>query len=153
MFKNTFLIFLLILTSSCGYETIHSKNKSFDNKFSITKINFEGERTINIKVKEILNSYILDNKKKNYNLEISSKSIKKTIAKDSKGNPSIFNLEVEVVINIIEKNMSSQKVKFSESYNYDNNNNTFEIKRYEKEIKINLTETITRNLIYKLSNF
>tara|TARA_B100001093_G_C26687075_1_gene953146 strand:- start:649 stop:1110 length:462 start_codon:yes stop_codon:yes gene_type:complete len=153
MIKNTFLIFLLFLTSACGFDAMHSKNKSFDNEFSITKINFDGDRTINIKIREILNTYIIENKNRSYNLEIDSKSTKKTIAKDSKGNPSIFNLEIEIVVNIIEKGMSSKIVKFNESYNYDNNNNIFETKRYEKEIKINLTETLIKNLIYRLSNF
>jgi hypothetical protein len=39
-----------------------------------------------------------------------------------------------------------------ESFTYNNNSNRFNLKRYEKEIKNNLAETITDKLILKLSN-
>jgi len=39
-----------------------------------------------------------------------------------------------------------------ESFNYDNNSDKFNLKRYEREIKNNLTETISEKLIFKLSN-
>ena len=39
-----------------------------------------------------------------------------------------------------------------ESFIYNNNSNRFNLKRYEKEIKSNLAETITDKLILKLSN-
>ena len=39
-----------------------------------------------------------------------------------------------------------------ESFNYDNNSNKFELKNYEKEIKINLANIITEKLIFKLAN-
>ena len=40
----------------------------------------------------------------------------------------------------------------TESFNYNNNSNKFNLKTYEKNIKNNLTETITEKLIFRLSN-
>ena len=39
-----------------------------------------------------------------------------------------------------------------ESFNYNNNSNKFNLKKYEKEIKNNLAETASDKLIFKLSN-
>ena len=40
----------------------------------------------------------------------------------------------------------------SESFNYNNNSDKFNLKKYEREIKNNLAETISDKLIFKLSN-
>ena len=45
------------------------------------------------------------------------------------------------------------QIIFNENFKYNNNKDKFEMKRYEKEIKYNLTETITNNLIIKLSSY
>ena len=153
MFKNFFLIILLVLTTSCGYDTIHSKSKKSNYDFSIEKVDFKGDREINIKIKQNLNNYISKKEIKNYALKIKSKSTKKVVARDSKGNPSIYNLEVQVLVKIMEKNTIKEKIQLSKNYSYDYNIDTFELRRYEKKIKINLTETITKSLIFKLSNY
>ena len=108
MFKNFFLIILLVLTTSCGYDTIHSKSKKSNYDFSIEKIDFEGDREVNIKIKQNLNNYISKKEIKNYALKIKSKSTKKVIAKDSKGNPSIYNLEVQILVKIMETNLMTK---------------------------------------------
>ena len=93
MFKNTILITLLIFTMSCGYEPINAKkNRIKGGNFSIGQINFIGDRQINIKIKEKLSNYSNVKKDKHYTLEIESKSLKTTIAKDIKGDPSVFEL-------------------------------------------------------------
>ena len=39
-----------------------------------------------------------------------------------------------------------------ESFNYNIINNRFSLKRYEREIKNNLAQTVTDKIIFKLSN-
>ena len=39
-----------------------------------------------------------------------------------------------------------------ENFSYNNNSNNFDLKRYEREIKNNLSEIATDELIFKLSN-
>jgi len=139
---------------SCGYEPLHSKkNRINGDNFSIGQINFIGDRQINIKIKEKLASYTNIKKDKHYTLEIESKSLKTTIAKDVKGDPSIFDLYVKIIVQLRRENNTDAKIIFNENFKYNNNEDKFELKRYEREIKHNLSETITNNLINKLSNY
>ena len=72
MLKKTFVTtscnFLFL--SSCGYEAIHSKKNSLNYNFSISELNFIGDRDINLKMKEKLNNYTLNKKNKNFTLKI-----------------------------------------------------------------------------------
>ena len=154
MFKNPILIILLMFTISCGYEPLNSKkNRLKGGNFSIVKIDFIGDRQINIKIKEKLANFTNNRKDKNYTLEIDSRSLKTTIAKNIKGDPSLFNLFVEIIIQIKREDIMDTQIIFNENFKYNNNKDKFEMKRYEKEIKYNLTETITNNLIIKLSSY
>jgi hypothetical protein len=154
MFKNPILIILLMFTISCGYEPLNSKkNRLKGGNFSIVKIDFIGDREINIKIKEKLANFTNNRKDKNYTLEIDSRSLKTTIAKNIKGDPSLFNLFVEIIIQIKREDIMDTQIIFNENFKYNNNKDKFEMKRYEKEIKYNLTETITNNLIIKLSSY
>jgi len=82
--KNFLLLFFLFLTS-CGYDAIYSKKNSIDYNFSISKLDFIGDRDINLKMKERLNSYTLNKKKRDFKIKISSTSIKTVAAKDTAG--------------------------------------------------------------------
>tara|TARA_B100000787_G_C16168505_1_gene285157 strand:+ start:1003 stop:1467 length:465 start_codon:yes stop_codon:yes gene_type:complete len=152
MFKKTLLVILLFLTTGCGYEPIHSKKKMLDTNFSINKIDLIGDREINIKIKQKLNNYILNKKTKNYYLKVNSESTKTTVAKNTKGDPTVFNLDVKILVLVTTKDNSIMQMRFVEKFKYNNKKDKFEIKRYEKEIKINLTEAIMNDLIIRLSS-
>ena len=79
MLKKIFLIILIIFTTGCGFEPMHSKSKLSDTNFSISKIKLEGDRDINIKIEEKLKRYTQIIKKKTYVLLIESNYIKETI--------------------------------------------------------------------------
>ena len=154
MFKNFTLITLLIFTMSCGYEPLHSiKNRVSKSNISIAKIEFIGDRETNIKIKEKLSSYSDVIKEKHYSLNINSKSLKTITAKDLKGDPSRFNLSIETIVQFNREDNISGEIILRENFKYSNNTDKFELKRYEKEIKRNLAQTITNNLIIKLSNY
>ena len=154
MFKNTILITLLIFTMSCGYEPINAKkNRIKGGNFSIGQINFIGDRQINIKIKEKLSNYSNVKKDKHYTLEIESKSLKTTIAKDIKGDPSVFDLSIKIIVQFKKEDNTGTKIIFNENFKYNNNVDKLEMKRYEREIKHNLAQTITNSLIMKLSNY
>ena len=154
MFKNFSLITLLLFTISCGYEPLHSiKNRVNKSNVSVAKIDFIGDREINIKINERLSSYTNIVKEKHFTLDINSKSLKTIIAKDLKGDPSIFNLSIETIVQFKDENNINGEIILKENFKYSNNADKFELKRYEKEIKRNLAHTITNNLIIKLSNY
>jgi|TARA_B110000037_G_C17073012_1_gene486641 hypothetical protein len=153
MIRNIFFIILLTSTFGCGFEPMHSKGKLMNANFSIKKIDFEGDREINIKIKEKLDNYSIEKKDKDFILKINSNSTKTITAKDSKGDPSVFKLDVKVFVQAKNGNKKETEIIISEDFKYNNINDSFELKRYEKEIKISLTEAIVKNLIFKLSNF
>ena len=152
MLKKIFLIILIIFTTGCGFEPMHSKSKLSDTNFSISKIKLEGDRDINIKIEEKLKRYTQIIKKKTYVLLIESNYIKETIAKDAKGDPTIFEIRIVSFVKITDQNNIKSKIPFRKNFKYKNDKSRFEQKRYEKEIKESLAETISNEIIVKLSN-
>mgnify|MGYP006156764841 FL=1 len=154
MFKGILIPTLLLFLSSCGYEAIHSKKNSINYNFSISELTFIGDRNVNIRIKEKLVNYKygLDKKDKDFVLRISSSAEKVVLAKNAAGDPTSFKSTIIININVMMKETFKSKLQIIESFNYNNNTDKFNLKRYEKEIINNLTETASEKLIYKLSN-
>ena len=141
-----FLIFL----NGCNYQPIYSSKNI---KFSIGEFQLTGDNKINkllIKKLEIYKNDNLDIKK--YNLNIDSKVNKNISAKDKKGNPTTFTLKIAFKIEI-ENSLGEKKLtEFEEYTTYENNDNKFELKKYENSIKRNMIESINENIILYLQN-
>ena len=152
MLKKKFILILLLFVSSCGYEPIHSKKNSNKYNFSISELTFIGEREINLKIKEKLNNYTLAEKNKNFILKISSNKKKTVVSKNTSGDPTSFKSTIVVNIQVKMKNNFKNNLQLIEDFNYNNIDNKFDLKKYEREIINNLTETVTDKLIYNLSN-
>ena len=152
MLKKKFIFLILLFLSSCGYEPIHSKKNSIKYNFSISEINFTGDREINLKIKEKLNNYTLSKKNKNFMLKISSISEKIVLAKNTAGDATNFKNTISINVNLLMNNKLESNFVILENFNYDNTSNKFDLKRYEKEIKNNLAEAATDKLIFRLSN-
>ena len=152
MQKKIFLLLFFLFLTSCGYDAIYSKKNSIDYNFSISKLDFIGDRDINLKMKERLNSYTLNKKKRDFKIKISSTSIKTVAAKDTAGDATRFRNTITINVEISKNNKLKNSFAMFESFNYDNNSDKFNLKRYEREIKNNLAETISEKLIFKLSN-
>ena len=151
MIKKIVLTTLLILfLNGCNYQPIYSSKNV---KFSIGKFQSYGDNKINkllIKKLEIYKNDNLDVKK--YNLNIDSKVNKNISAKDKKGNPTTFTLKIAFKIEI-ENSLGEKKLTlFEESTSYENNDNKFELKKYENSIKRNMIESINENIILYLQN-
>ena len=146
------IFFLLLFLTSCGYEAIHSKKNSKSYNFSISKIDLIGDREINLKIKEKLNNYILNQKDKTFTLKIYSTSKKIVLAKDIAGDATSFQSSIAVNVEVLMNDNFKNSFIIGEKFNYNNNSDKFNLKRYEKDIKNNLAETITNKLIFKLSN-
>ena len=151
MIKKIALSALLILfLNGCNYQPIYSSKNV---KFSIGKFQSYGDNKINkllIKKLEIYKNDSLDVKK--YNLNIDSKVNKNISAKDKKGNPTTFTLKIAFKIEI-ENSLGEKKLtEFEEYTSYENNDNKFELKKYENSLKINMVESINENIILYLQN-
>ena len=91
-------------------------------------------------------------KHKQLYLNIDSKVNKNISAKDKKGNPTTFTLKIAFKIEI-ENSLGEKKLtEFEEYTTYENNDNKFELKKYENSIKRNMIESINENIILYLQN-
>jgi|TARA_B110000305_G_C19189784_1_gene516027 outer membrane lipopolysaccharide assembly protein LptE/RlpB len=152
MQKKIFTYLLLLLLSSCGYEAIYSQKNNINNNFSINELNLIGDRDINLKIKQKLNNYTLIEKDKNFTLKVSSTSKKTIVAKNISGDSTIFKITIIIDVEIIMKDNYTNNMQIVENFTYNNNLDKFDLKKYEREIKRNLAETATNNLISKLSS-
>ena len=152
MLKKTFLLILFLFLSSCGYEAIHSKKNSINYDFFIEELTFVGDKNVNLKIKEKINNYTLNEKDKKFTLIINSSHKKIILAKDISGNPTSFKSTIIINVKVLMKNNFKNNLQIIENFNYNNNSNKFELKKYEKEIRNNLSEAATDKLIFKLSN-
>ncbi len=151
MEKRIFTFILLLFLSSCGYEAIHSKKNKENYDFSVSELKFIGDRDVNLKIKERLNNYTLIKKDKDFKLKILSDLEKLILVKNDAGDATNFKTKITVNIDIFNDTKFKSNIVIIESFNYNNNNNKFELKSYEKEIKNNLANTISEKLIFKLS--
>ena len=152
MFRKQIILLLLLLLSSCGYEAIYSKKNSVNYSFSVSELNFVGDKTVNLKIKEKLNNYAKEKKDKDFILRISSTSEKMTLAKNTAGDATSFKNSISINVEVLMNNKFKSNFVILESFNYNNISNKFNLKKYEEEIKNNLAETAADKLIFKLSN-
>ena len=152
MLKRIVIPILLLFLSSCGYEAIHSKQNIANYNFFISELTTTGNRDVNIKIKEKLVNYILIKQGKDLILKISSSAEKVVTAKDTAGDPTSFKYTIIIYTEVMTENDIEKNFQIVESFNYNNNTNRFDLKRYEKEIINNLAETAIQKLIFKLSS-
>ena len=152
MLQKKIIFLLLLLLSSCGYEAIYSKKNSINYNFSISELNFVGDRVVNLKIKEKLNNYTQDKKDKDFILRISSTSEKIILAKNTAGDATSFKKSISIIVEVLMNNKFKSNFIILESFNYNNITNKFNLNKHEKEIKNNLAETASDKLIFKLSN-
>ena len=152
MLQRKIILLFLFLLSSCGYEAINSKKNSVNYIFSVSELSFVGEKTVNQKIKQKLNNYTQNKKDKDFILRISSTSEKIILAKNIAGDATSFKNKVSINIKVLMNNKLENNFIITESFNYNNISNKFNLKKYEEEIKNNLAEAATDKLIFKLSN-
>ena len=129
MFRKQIILLLLLLLSSCGYEAIYSKKNSVNYNFSVSELNFVGDRTVNLKIKEKLNNYAQDKKEKDFILKISSTSEKVIISKNTAGDATSFKNSVSISVEVLMNNKFKSNFIILESFNYNNISNKFDLKQ------------------------
>ena len=148
--KKIILIFLIFLLNSCGYTPIYS---SKDSNYKI--INFQKNINNNLTnyIQNTINAFSNDDAIKSLNIKFEFKEEIITILKDSKGNPSKSRLNITVNLSVLDtnQNLITSNV-FSENFEYNIDDNKFNLKQYEKNIKFNLVEQITQEILVFLAN-
>ena len=148
--KKLYLIILILFMNGCGFTPIYS---SKDSNYKI--ISFEKNINNNL-TNYIQNSIkVLSNEKSEKSLKINFKYEEEisVILKDSKGDPKKNRLNIIVDLSILNENNNLLNSKtFSESFEYNIVDNKFNLRQYEKTIKFNLVENITKQIIAFLAN-
>ena len=148
--KKIILIFLIILLNSCGYTPIYS---SKDSNYKI--INFQKNINNNLTnyIQNTINAFSNDDANKSLNIKFEFEEEVITVLKDSKGNPSKSRLNITVNLSVLDtnQNLIASNV-FSENFEYNIDDNKFNLKQYEKNIKFNLVEQITQEILVFLAN-
>ena len=149
MKKIIFIVIALFMLNNCGYTPI---NSSKNNNFYI-EISQKDRNKLNSKIENNIKKYSNQNSENTIELEISSSKKINVTSKDSKGDPSKFQMTVTLNINILSKNnYKINKAKsFFSNFNYNNNSNKFSLKQYEKEIENILINRITEESTMYLS--
>tara|TARA_Y100000996_G_scaffold386233_1_gene344112 strand:- start:488 stop:946 length:459 start_codon:yes stop_codon:yes gene_type:complete len=143
---NYTLIFLLFFLCSCGYKAVLN-NQNY--QFSINVVKIEGDQKINSRI--INNFKQLNENEKKYDLDLSSNKEKFIVSKDSKGDPSIFELKINVNYTVKKEGILLVNNKINKKTTYNNITDKFELENYEKTIINNLISEISDNIMLSIS--
>ena len=148
--KTAILILIIFALNSCGFTPIYSSKGSEYKLISIDKNN--NNRLTNYLENNIM-AISNENATKSIKVKLVLKESISVILKDSKGDPSKnrLTISVDLTLNDVEDNLISFK-KFSESFEYDVQDNKFNMKQYEKTISLNLTDKISQQIQVLLNN-
>ena len=144
--SNYILILSLLLLTNCGYEAVLN-NQNYQFSINVNKIN--GDQKINSLIINSLKQF--EENKKIYNLSLTSNKEKLIISKDSKGDPSIF--EIKINVNYVVKKDGEILIsnKINKKTTYNNITDKFELENYEKSIINNLVLEISDNIMLSIS--
>ena len=148
--KRIFLVLVIIFLNGCGYTPLYSSKDSNYKVISFKK-NLNNSLT-----NYIQNSIeVLSNENADKSLKISFEYNENIliVLKDSKGDPAKNRLNVVIDLSLFDNsdNLIISK-KFSESFEYSIDDNKFNLKQYEKNIKLNLVEDITQQILVFLAS-
>jgi hypothetical protein len=149
MFKKISLIFILLFLMNCGFTPIHTIQNSNDIVIKNLVFN-DGDRNLNIFLKRNLDRYQNTNSSNAFIINSNVKYEKNIISKNAKGIATKY--ELKAIANFkIEYETNITNTSFKEVFNMDHIDDDFENKKYEKSIKENFANSISKKLILKLS--
>ena len=126
MNKFLLLIVSIFILSACSYEPILLK-KNYD--FEFNKIEFSGDKIVNEIIKNRISRVSSGSKK--YNIYYNSKIEKSVVSSNEKGDPTIFNLNIDLEYKITDKEKVIIKNKISKQSTYNDIKDKFELSNYE----------------------
>lgn len=143
---NYILLFFLFFLSSCAYEPILN-NKNYQFSINLHKIN--GDQKINSIIINKFNN--LKGNEKIYDLTLTSNKEKSIISKDTKGDPSVFQLLINVSYSVKKDGKTIIEKEINRKTTYNNITDKFELENYEKNIVNNLSNNISDIIITSIS--
>ena len=150
MIKKSFIILIIFLfLNGCGFTPIFNSENI---NININKIDFDNNK-INRNLAKTINDFSNQTDNNPYDLYISSYSTKNVAAKDSKGNPSIYNLQLKVDVTLINNNDKQElKRSFFENINLNNNDDKFKLKITEDSLIEQMSQKILQDILKFLAS-
>ena len=147
--KKYYLFIMLIFLTQCDYKPIYSQNNQ---NFGIRIIEFNENRSNKILAKRLENYSYKKNNLFLYELKLLTSENKLILSKDTKGDPLILGLKINLKIEVYEKNKLITKKEYNEQFNYQNLNKKFELNSYESEIRLNIYDKMISKILIDLAN-
>ena len=147
--KFLIIIISFNLISHCGFTPLYS-NKS-DVNFSITSIEFKGDKEINNFLKNNLNKFTNNESEKKYKIKINSNYSKNVLSKNKAVETTNFELSANTTFQILSNNKILKEFKISEKKIMDNIDDDFEEQKNEKIAKQNFASSMTNKLVTEIS--
>ncbi len=148
--KKIFLILIILFLNGCGYTPLYS---SKDSNYKVISLNKNVNNSLTNYVQNSIKVISNDNAEKSLNISFEYNENISVILKNSKGDPTKNRLNVVIDLSLLDSNDNLITSKqFSESFEYNIDDNKFNLKQYEKNIKFNLIEDITQQILVFLAN-
>ena len=149
MIKKIILSFLVIFSlNNCGY--VPSYKNINDTSFGINISNTIGNRDINNLLILNLNNYLNVQRDKTFDIQISTILTKESIAKDSSGKTTDYQIKIKSTFNINFEGKGNT-INLTETFDYKSIDDQFKQEKYENTIKENISKIMTQKLVSQLS--
>ena len=145
-FNVTFLLLFLLL-SGCGFKPILIES---DYDFSIRVDNTTGDSQVNSQIENKLKS--LKGIKKIFKINLKSKKTKNIISKDSKGDPTILEIVINLSYTLRENSKVLTNRSLTQRSTYNNISDKFELSKSEEILKDSMVENLVSDIINSASN-
>ena len=140
---------MLLLFNQCDYKPIYSQNNQ---NFGIKIIEFNENRSNKILATRLKNYSYKKNNLFLYELKLLTSENKLILSKDTKGDPLLLGLKINLKIEVYEKDKLVAKKEYNEQFNYQNLSKKFELNSYESEIRLNIYDKMISRILIDLTN-
>ena len=147
--KKYYLFIMLIFLTQCDYKPIYSQNNQ---NFGIRIIEFNENRSNKILATRLKNYSYKKNNLFLYELKLLTSENKLILSKDTKGDPLLLGLKINLKIEVYEKDKLITKKEYNEQFNYQNLSKKFELNSYESEIRLNIYDKMISKILIDLAN-
>ena len=148
--KKILLIFPLLLIIGCGYTPLYS---SKDSNYKVISFKKNINNNLTNYIQDSISMLSNDSAENVLKIDFNYSEDIIVILKDSKGDPKKNRLTINVNLELFnaEDNIISSK-RFVENFEYSIDDNKFNLKQYEKNLKFSLIEQISQQIIEFLTN-
>ncbi|MSP10862.1 MAG: hypothetical protein EXR14_04620 [Pelagibacteraceae bacterium] len=147
--KNKILLIILLFTlAQCGYSPIYSKYNEANFEIVINSLN--GDREINNSIKLNIDRISKNNSTKKFNIEINTDYVKSILSKNKTGAISEYQL-IAITDFTINDGKKIINTIIKEKITLLAETDVFKEKNYEKKIKNNFANSISKKFLLRLS--